>query len=241
MLKSGDKRRCCVLWIQQSQYEYMFILKAARFFVVFFCGLCILIACTSVFEKARESHYSHQVATTTTIDSNRIKEILPLEIQSLKNYLKKYAGKYSSSFAFFIDMKIPSAHYRFFVVDLAKDSIVGKGLVAHGSGSETEKEDSLQFSNTPNSYMTSLGTYKIGAAYMGNFGRSYKLHGLESSNSKALERYVVLHRYSCVPDEEQYSPICNSLGCPMVSENFFLKLDAFVKAERLPVLMKIYY
>jgi hypothetical protein len=89
--------------------------------------------------------------------------------------------------------------------------------------------------------MTSLGFYKIGAAYTGSFGRSYKLHGLQASNNKALERAVVLHRYSCVPDEEQASPICNSLGCPMVSERFFESLDGYIRKAAKPVLMYIYY
>jgi hypothetical protein len=139
-------------------------------------------------------------------------------------------------FRFFLKAK-----NRFFVVDLDSMSILRKGLVAHGSGSETGFDDSLRFSNTPNSYCTSLGKYKIGNAYVGNFGRSYKLHGLDPSNSKAFERYVVLHRYSCVPDEEQLYSICNSLGCPMLSENFFDEVDTLIKTSGKSVVMEIYY
>ena len=119
--------------------------------------------------------------------------------------------------------------------------VVSKALVAHGSGSETDYVDSLKFSNVPNSYCTSLGKYKIGASYIGSFGKSYKLHGLEATNNKAFERFVVLHRYSCVPDAEQSYPICNSLGCPMVSENYFLQLDKFILKSNKPILMEIYY
>ncbi len=139
-------------------------------------------------------------------------------------------------------MKKPSQYNRFYVVNMDSLSIVSTGLVAHGSGSETGFEDSLQFSNTPNSYMTSLGKYKIGAAYIGNFGKSYKLHGLESSNSKAFERFVVLHRYSCVPDDEQTSPICNSLGCPMLSENYFETLETLLqKQSNKNIILEIFY
>lgn len=173
-------------------------------------------------------------------DSTRLTTVLPAQIKQLKSFIKKQ-GVYDSKIAFFIDMRIPSKCYRFFVVDLRKDSVVARALVAHGSGSELEGTDSLQFSNTPNSYMTSLGTYKIGAAYTGNFGRSFKLHGLDPTNSKALARAVVLHRYSCVPDEEQYYPICNSLGCPMVSEAFFPVLERYIDGASKPVLMEIYY
>ena len=86
-----------------------------------------------------------------------------------------------------------------------------------------------------------IGKYKIGSSYVGSFGRSYKLHGLDKTNSNALARAIVLHRYSCVPDEEQISAICNSLGCPMLSENFFLEVDAWIRKSTKPVLLEIYY
>jgi hypothetical protein len=138
-------------------------------------------------------------------------------------------------------MRQHSGKKRLFVYDLDSMKILSSSLVSHGSGSETGIKDSLQFSNTPNSYMSSLGKYKIGGSYIGNFGKSYKLHGLDATNSKAYDRLVVLHRYSCVPDEEQVYEICNSLGCPMVSENYFLELDTFISASRKPMLMEIYY
>lgn len=173
-------------------------------------------------------------------DSTRLTTTLPAQLKQLKTFIRQ-KSIYSSKVAVLIDMRIPSKYYRLFVVNLQNDSIMARAMVAHGSGSEIEGTDSLQFSNTPNSYMTSLGTYKIGAAYIGNFGRSFKLHGLDPTNSKALARAVVLHRYSCVPDEEQTYPICNSLGCAMVSEGFFPVLEKYIDASSKPVLMEIYY
>jgi hypothetical protein len=138
-------------------------------------------------------------------------------------------------------MQAFSGKNRLFVYDLDSMKILSKGLVAHGSGSETGYEDSLVFSNVPNSYCTSLGKYKIGNSYIGSFGKSYKLHGLDPTNNKAYERLVVLHRYSCVPDSEQDYAICNSLGCAMVSENYFGELDKFISASKKPIIMEIYY
>lgn len=159
----------------------------------------------------------------------------------LKEYLKKNV-KYNQKFAILIDMRKPSQYKRFYVMNMDSMSVISSGLVSHGSGSETGVLDSLQFSNTPNSYMTSLGKYKIGASYIGNFGKSYKLHGLEASNSKAFDRYVVLHRYSCVPDDEQIYPICHSLGCPMLSENYFEEVEAlFQKQTNKNILLEIFY
>lgn len=159
---------------------------------------------------------------------------------ALKVYLRNYPN-YNQRQAILIDMRQNSGKYRLFVYDLDSMKILSKGLVAHGSGSETGISDSLIFSNTPESYMSSLGKYKIGNAYTGSFGRSYKLHGLDKTNSKAYDRAIVLHRYSCVPDAEQYYPICNSLGCPMVSENYFEKLDKIVRSSNKAMIMEIYY
>lgn len=160
--------------------------------------------------------------------------------QELKSYLKLHPT-YNQHQAILIDMRQFSGKNRLYVYDLDSMKVISQGLVAHGSGSETAVDDSLQFSNTPESYMSSLGKYKIGVPYTGSFGRSYKLHGLDKSNSKAFDRAIVLHRYSCVPDSEQDYEICNSLGCPMVSENYFEELDKIVRASSKPLLMEIFY
>jgi len=165
--------------------------------------------------------------------------IYQLELAKAKKFLKNNPS-FNENTVFLIDMKIPSGKFRFFIHDLSKDSITHKALVAHGSGS-TYSEDSLTFSNTPNSYQTSLGNYKIGGSYAGSFGKSYKLHGLDKTNDKALVRYVVLHPYSCVPDEEQEDPICESLGCPMVSDEFIKVLYPTIDGSKKPILMVIYY
>lgn len=169
-----------------------------------------------------------------------INERLEAKAKSLQSYLKKNIS-YNQHTVVLIDMRQNSGKFRLFVYDLDSMKILSKGLVAHGSGSETGKIDSLRFSNVPNSYCSSLGKYKIGASYIGSFGKSYKLHGLDETNDKAYERFVVLHRYSCVPNEEQEYQICNSLGCPMVSENYFLELDKFICNSKKPLLMEIFY
>jgi hypothetical protein len=174
-------------------------------------------------------------------DSSRLEYVFPNQLKALKTFIKNKGGIYSNQKAILIDMKIPSKYFRLFVVDLKTDKIISRGLCAHGSGSEIAGTDSLQFSNTPNSYMTSLGMYKIGSSYTGSFGKSYKLIGLESSNNKSVARSIVLHRYSCVPDDEQYYPICNSLGCAMLSENYFEELIPILDKEPKPMILKIYY
>ncbi len=157
-------------------------------------------------------------------------------IEYLKNNLS-----FNNQLFFLVDMKIPSNKYRFFVYSSMQHKVLLKGLVAHGSGSNTAIEDSLCFSNVEQSYCSSLGKYSIGNSYDGQFGKAYKLYGLDKTNSHAFERNIVLHRYYKVPYNEQEDEICNSLGCPMVSPTFFNQLEPFIDKSDKPILLYIYY
>jgi hypothetical protein len=149
--------------------------------------------------------------------------------------------KYNDKIAFFIDMKIPSGKNRFFVYDLKADKIIDKGLVAHGSGSETGKEGKLRFSNIPNSLSTSLGRYSIGNHYYGKFGKAYRLYGLDETNNNAFKRDIVFHYYYDVPYEEKDGYICNSHGCPMVNKKYFERIARLIDSSKSDILMSIYY
>jgi len=99
----------------------------------------------------------------------------------------------------------------------------------------------LQFSNVPNSLATSVDKYSIGKSYYGIFGKSYKLTGLDNSNSKAMERYIVLHGYKDVPEQEVDGEIYYSKGCPMVSYGFFKEIDRMIIRSKSRILMYVYY
>lgn len=159
--------------------------------------------------------------------------------EEIKLFLEKNT-KYNKDIFFLIDMKIPSNKYRFFVYDTKKNQITDSGLVAHGSGSETET-DELKFSNTDGSLMTSLGKYSIGNSYNGTFGKAYKMYGLDTSNSNAYLRNIVLHAHEKMPYEEQKSPIILSWGCPMVNEKFYIRIQDILDKSDKDVLMYIYY
>lgn len=138
-------------------------------------------------------------------------------------------------------MKIPSGKNRFFVYDLKANKILDKGLVAHGSGSETEIKGKLKFSNVPNSLSTSLGSYCIGNSYVGKFGKAYRLHGLDKTNSNAFRRDIVFHYYYDVPYKEKDGYICNSFGCPMVNKKYFERIAKLIDASESNILLNIYY
>jgi hypothetical protein len=160
------------------------------------------------------------------------------------NAVKKLVNsnsKYNNRIAFFIDMKIPSGKNRFFVYDLKLNKIIDKGLVAHGSGSETKIKGKLKFSNVPNSLSTSLGKYSIENHYTGKFGKAYKLYGLDTTNSNAFIRDIVFHYYFDVPYKEQDNYICNSYGCPMVNKRYFDRMAALIDHSKSNIVMSIYY
>ena len=145
---------------------------------------------------------------------------------------------YNENLVFLIDMSVPSGKNRFFIYDLKKDSVVASALVSHGvcyGG-----EPGARFSNIVGSGCSSLGKYKIGKSYYGQWGYSYKLHGLESTNDNAYERTVVLHSHEGVPDVETEEEIALSLGCPMVSPAFLQKLKKIINSSPKPVMLWIY-
>lgn len=193
----------------------------------------ILFLYVSFFNFSKPS-YKEEVMSASEIErfNNQLSEV---------KYLLHSNHAYNSKIAFFVDMKIKSGKKRFFVYDLVNDQILDEGLVANGSGSETGIRGELKFSNAPNSNCTSLGRYVVGKAYTGMFGKSYKLAGLDETNSNAIKRAVVLHSYSAVPEEEQDYYISNSHGCPMVSEMFFKRLQKIIDSSKSPVILNIYY
>jgi hypothetical protein len=155
---------------------------------------------------------------------------------------KDFASRngFSNQYCFLIDMSIPSGRNRFFVYDLQNQSIYMSALVAHGCCNETFISRP-KFSNSSNSGCSSLGKYKVGELYNGKYGKSFRLYGLDNSNSNAFKRGVVIHAYDCVPDKEIYPQVlCNSLGCPMVSFSFFKKLTNMIQKSDKPILLWIY-
>lgn len=198
-----------------------------KILIVFLMILFVFIGYKIIYKDNKISSSS-----ATVIDSKYIKEVKKLVESN---------SKYNKRIAFFIDMKIPSGKNRFFVYDLKTNKIIDKGLVAHGSGSETNVKGKLKFSNIPNSLSTSLGKYYIGNPYYGKFGKAYKLYGLDKTNSNAFHRDIVFHYYFDVPYQEQKGYICNSFGCPMVNKKYFERTAKIIDSSESNIVMSIYY
>jgi hypothetical protein len=113
------------------------------------------------------------------------------------------------------DFSLPSRTPRFHVVDLTSGH-VSSHLVAHGRGSDPAHTGWLhRFSNAPGSHATSDGAYRTGGLYSGAHGRSIRLTGLDTTNSNALPRAIVVHAAWYVNPEmaRSHGALGRSEGC----------------------------
>lgn len=197
-------------------------------------------ASIALFHPAK-STVNTKYASASALSGNTTKNSFK-RVQSFATEVKLYAAKhhYNTRYCFLIDMKIPCGSNRFFVYDLTKDSICKAGLVTHGYGNSNGAN--VSFSNVPGSNSSSVGKYKIGASYNGKFGLAFKLYGLDSTNSNAFNRFVVLHSHECVPAAEVApQTICMSQGCPTVAPAFLNSLKVYLDKAEEPVLLRIFY
>lgn len=165
-----------------------------------------------------------------------------LPISRISEIKKIVKGKdYSQDLAVFMNFKLHSGKYRYFVYDLKNNKILQKGIVAHGDGSVVKNSQALRFSNVDGSHQSSLGKYEIRESYFGKFGKAYRLDGLEPSNSNARARAIVLHSYYCIPDKESLSPVCLSFGCPMLSKNALNITSKFIDPSKKPIILYAFY
>lgn len=190
-------------------------------------------------EKSKVQYIpSHLVSTRTEAGRESYSYTL---LYDRAEKIRQYAVRkgYDTSYAFMIDMGMRSGRKRFFVMDLNTMTIVNRGMVAHGRGSSSFTFNK-SYSNTCGSNCTSLGIYKVGAMYKGNYGLSYRLMGLENTNSNAYKRSIILHGLSCIPYEESEYPICQSEGCPSLSPAFLKEISSIISSRHKPILLWIY-
>ena len=146
---------------------------------------------------------------------------------------------YSAKYAFLINLGLKSGKKRFFIIDLENRRVYSSGLVAHGRGNE-KFTLSKKYSNRYGSSCSSLGLYKVGSAYNGSFGKSFRLLGLQKTNNNALGRAIVLHSMGCIPDEEIDYPICQSEGCPSISPSFLQEISQIIGSTTKPILLWVF-
>jgi len=172
-------------------------------------------------------------------------ERLEEKAKEAKEFCKQ--NNLDTNYCVLIDMRVHSGKNRMVIWDFSNDSILDQGMVSHGCcelpwGSDLSKTSPV-FSNVPESHCSSLGKYRIGKRGYSQWGINvnYKLHGLEKSNSKAYERFIVLHSWEAISEEECYpNGTPEGWGCPAVSNAFMKRLDARLKDKKKDILLWIF-
>ncbi len=139
-------------------------------------------------------------------------------------------GGTSSALLTVIDFTLPSREKRLWVLDIDRDSVLARELVAHGRNSGGDL--ATHFSNAPGSNASSLGTFVTGRTYVGAHGLSLRLRGLDHGlNDNAYARAIVIHGAEYVnPDIVQsLGRLGRSLGCPALAPNVAPRIIDLIK------------
>lgn len=110
-----------------------------------------------------------------------------------------------------------STEKRLWIIDLEKKKLVLNTWVAHGQRSGADK--ATRFSNTNESFQSSIGFYLTAEVYRGQHGRSLRLDGMdEEFNSNARSRSIVVHGADYVSQGtiNALGRLGRSQGCPAV-------------------------
>lgn len=142
-------------------------------------------------------------------------------LQRMLDWQKQNRPGRSPRFWGAVDFSRHSSKPRLFVIDV-KEQKVSSYLVSHGIGSEGKSDDGMAdiFSNVPNSKASSLGLYRCDETYFGKHGLSLFIDGLDSTNSKARQRAIVIHGASYVSEKvvKEAGRVGRSEGCFALDE-----------------------
>jgi hypothetical protein len=122
-----------------------------------------------------------------------------------------------------VDFTLHSALPRQWVLDLSTGQRLWHLRVAHGRKSTDgiDLAHAVTFGNEPGSNQSSLGLMRSAGPYVGTYGPSFRLEGLEPGvNDQVCARDIVMHPWAALEDE--YVERCGwarpSLGCPAIDD-----------------------
>ncbi len=162
------------------------------------------------------------------------------DLPSMKVFQHAYAGwekldeELRSPLLTIIDFSLPSTEKRLWILDPIKKEILLQSVVAHGRN--TGELMAKDFSNTPESYKSSLGFYKTAETYQGQHGYSLRLDGLEKGfNDQARNRAIVIHGADYAREEfaKSNGRLGRSLGCPAIPPEISTKIIDLIKEGSL--------
>lgn len=150
------------------------------------------------------------------------------QIQEAWNYVNLH--HLNTQICILVDYSLPSGCNRLWIWGFDDEEVLFECPVAHGRGKGGIPRGVARFSNQDGSWLSSLGKARIAERYTGRYGISYRLDGLDSTNSNLRNRCVVLHAYHTVPQKPIFPlPSGRSKGCIMVAKKNMEVLDAYLQ------------
>ena len=165
---------------------------------------------------------------------------VPTNISEIQSYCQK--NGYSTEYCLLTDFSKPSGIKRFYIYSFKKGKIVHKSLCAQGLGVNYNIFKST-FSNEIGSNYSSLGKYKVGGLRgMTNirFAKGYTLYGLDSTNSNALVRGILIHNGNLGFKTFPLPCLPVSKGCFGVSTSMMNHIEEIKKQSKKPILLYAY-
>jgi hypothetical protein len=144
----------------------------------------------------------------------------------------KQQGKIENEILTIVDFSLSSTQERMWVIDMKTQKVILKSLVSHGRNSGSEF--ATDFSNTSESFKSSLGFYVTGEEYNGKHGLSLRLDGMEYGiNNAARSRAVVVHGADYVSESfiKNTGRLGRSQGCPAVPYKVHKELIQTIKGK----------
>jgi hypothetical protein len=121
-----------------------------------------------------------------------------------------------------VDFSLHSQLRRLFIFDVQKGEVLINFWVSHATASDKDDDGFAEtFSNLAGSKMSSLGFMTTDVTYVGRWGYSMRMKGLDPKlNSKVFPRAVVIHGLGGLgAHDAAWDNIATSEGCLMISTN----------------------
>ena len=176
------------------------------------------------------------------VDRNLRKKEARLSLPERAVKARTYAQRHglNTNYAIFVDYGLPSGTPRLFIWDFNEGKVVSKIHVMHGCGGGSTDENPV-FSNKTGSNCSSLGKFEVTRSHGSKLKRSYRVKGLEASNSNAWNRGIMIHsaKWVDVHKRDKYVPLHEKSckGCFTVSSDGMRQLARLIEEEDTPILL----
>lgn len=150
---------------------------------------------------------------------------------ALRDYCRR--NNLNTNICILVNYGIQSGEPRFFVYDFNKKKIVYRCRCAHGLGGGSTARKPV-FSNSNGSKCSSLGKFVISGVGSAHYKNSFRVNGLDETNSRAAKRGILIHAASIVTNFKvlPWIPLNKSCeGCFTITKGGLMKLHNIYNKE----------